>query len=138
MRNAMIALTVAGLIVLSATSAQPDKNADLRQIALPAFKGPFTGPKNPTKIASVEELKRILPDRDLLNETNFAAEYLLLFAWQGSGEDKLSYRLERGNEPAVVFTFVGGATKDLKTHVRLYAIPKNASWRFEKAKKVKF
>jgi hypothetical protein len=133
----MVTLTAAALIVLSAACEQPgDKDGVLRELSLTVpYKGPFATATTPTKIASAEEAEKILPGEPHLKQFNFTQEYILLFAWKGSGQDKLSYRIEKGNDPAVVFTFVGGKTKDLRTHIRLYAIAKNASWRFEKAKR---
>src|SRR5262249_50289457 len=93
MRTPVITLAAAGLILLSATGAQPDKTGSFRQIDLPSYKGPFTGVKNPTTITSVKELKEALPDQDLLNQVDFAKEYLLVFRWIGS-QDKVRHRLE--------------------------------------------
>jgi hypothetical protein len=93
----------------------------------------------PTKITSADELAKAVPDKvwqgTIAKQVDFAKEYLVLFGWSGSGQDKLSFNVEKDNKrQVVVFSYVPGKTRDLRPHVFLYAVPKDASWRMDKMK----
>jgi hypothetical protein len=119
-----IPILAAALVVAAAAGDQPrDKDGVIREMRIDA---PLAVPSTfGIKIASADEAARILPAEEHLKQFNFGQEYLLLFSWQGSGTDKLSYQIEKGNDPAVVFSLVRGFTKDKRKHIRLYAIAKN-------------
>jgi hypothetical protein len=58
-------------------------------------------------------------------------EYLLLFAWGGSGQDMLSFSVSKDGKQ-VTFTRHPGATDDFNLHVKLYAIPAKAKYKIGK------
>jgi hypothetical protein len=64
-------------------------------------------------------------------EINFNKQKLLVFAWSGSGGDKLGYKIN--NKREVLFQFQPGMTKDLRLHLELFALDKSAKYRVEKA-----
>jgi hypothetical protein len=74
------------------------------------------------------------PDQARLQrEVDWKKHKLLLFAWSGSGGDKLTFKLNMGAKgPEIVFFYQAGFTDDLRRHVRLLAIPRDATWRFDK------
>jgi hypothetical protein len=82
------------------------------------------------------ELVKVLPEQNrIATQVDFAKERCLYFALMGSGEDKLSFKTEKGKVgPVIVFGYYP-SFKDLKggrsLQAHLYAIPKNATWRFE-------
>jgi hypothetical protein len=86
------------------------------------------GPGKGEKEVVVREIR----DRDkaaILKQVDFDKEYLLLFQWSGSGQDKLLTNIEDG--PVVAFRLVPGVTKDRKSHIRLYAVSTKANFRLE-------
>ena len=94
-------------------------------------KGPVT---KPTAIASTEELKKAIPDKEwqkrILKQVDFAKEKLLFFAWSASSADQLSFQVEKDKTPpTVVFSYAPGVDDDLRPHFRLFATPNDASWR---------
>jgi hypothetical protein len=80
------------------TRAQPQEPV-VREIDLKGFHTEH--PKNdfakPTKINTQAELAKIIPDKGwqskIAKRVDFGKEYLLFFAWSGSSEDWLSFRL---------------------------------------------
>lgn len=88
----------------------------------------------PTVIDSDAELRKIFKDKAVENrldrEVNFNKQKLLVFAWSGSGGDKLGYKIDNRE---VLFQFQPGMTKDLRPHVELFTLDKDAKYRVEKA-----
>lgn len=88
----------------------------------------------PIVIDSDRELRKVLKDNAvqerLDREVNINKQKLLVFAWSGSGGDKLDYKVEKKK---VVFQFKPGMTKDLRQHIELFALDKDAKYRVKKA-----
>jgi hypothetical protein len=60
---------------------------------------------------------------------------VLFFAWSGSGGDELTYNVEKGEKaPEVIFQYKRGLQKNLAPQGRLFAIPKDATWKVQTAK----
>ena len=67
--------------------------------------------------------------RDALSaQVDLKTHDLLVFCWQGSGGDKLTYTVAESFPEQVAFALKPGATDDLRTHVKLFAVRKNVSW----------
>lgn len=85
----------------------------------------------PVKIESADDLKELLPDeriRELLtSRIDFDKEHLFIFAWSGSGRDRLE--MESTGEEAMTLTFKysAGRTRDLRQHVKLFVAPQDAT-----------
>lgn len=90
--------------------------------------------QKPVKITSKKELDEAVKDREACEkigkQVDFAKEYLVLFRWSGSGGDKLSFKLKKaeGGEDAV-FLLQPGLTRDLRPHVKLFAIPNDVGYK---------
>ena len=59
-------------------------------------------PNKPVVFKSLDEAKRYLSAKDLVRlrqQVDFRAQRVLLFAWQGSGQDKLDYSVLESNPP---------------------------------------
>jgi hypothetical protein len=92
---------------------------------------------DPAKVDSAEALAKFIPDREwqarLKKQVDLKREYLLVFAWAGSGGDRLGFKVERGKKgPEAVFTHTPGLTDDLRRHVKLFALPKRMTYRVVK------
>jgi hypothetical protein len=77
--------------------------------------------KDAKKLADVFSVKE--EQAAIAKEVDFTKESLVVFAWSGSGGDKVT---PGGNDKEVKFTFVPGLTRDFRPHVHLFAIPKDA------------
>jgi hypothetical protein len=124
------------------TAAQKDEPAAVRQIDLKDLK--FGLPKGkvtePTTIASMEELAKAFPDNPeavtkIKDQVDFAKSKLVLFAWSGSGGDKLGFQTEKGDKGLeVTFLYQPGLTRDLRGHTHLFAVPRDSTWKVMMAK----
>lgn len=62
-------------------------------------------------------------------EVNFDSEQVVVFAWNGSGQDKIEYEKM---ENVYHFVYKRGQTKDLKQHIKIVSIPKKNEWIFHR------
>ncbi len=81
----------------------------------------------PTEIKTTDELTKSAALKDAADEikkqVNFEKEKLVFFAWGGSGGDKIT-----PDEKTVgTFTLTRGLTRDLRMHMRLFVVPKDAA-----------
>jgi len=65
----------------------------------------------------------------LTKQVDFKQQIVLVFAWRGSGRDLLAYTVAESYPEQVFFTFRPGRTRDLRPHVRVYALRSNVTWR---------
>jgi RNA polymerase sigma factor (sigma-70 family) len=93
----------------------------------------------PTKITSLEELTKSFPEKQwqkkIAKQVDFGKEYLLFFSWSDLAGHTLSFKVEeRRTGPVAVFQFpttVIDETAMTVAYLRLFAVSKDASWRFE-------
>jgi hypothetical protein len=116
----------------SASAADTVKEIDLKGLkAVP----PMSRADKPTEIKNEEQLSKAFPQKELVEQikkdVDFDKQKLLLFAWSGSGKDKISF--DAGKDE-VTFTYQRGLTRDLRAHFHLFAIPKDAKWSMSKGK----
>ena len=76
----------------------------------------------PLQIQNKEKLKEYLAPGQISNFdlVNFDRQQILIFAWRGSGQDKLSFTVESSKD--VKFSLQRGRTRDLRSHVKIYAV----------------
>jgi hypothetical protein len=58
-------------------------------------------------------------------EVDFKKQIVLVFAWQGSGGDKLSYTVAESLPEQIAFSLKRGLTRDLRSHSHVYALRSN-------------
>ena len=115
-------------LTLLAQDAPKARELSPKGVKLEFTKGNLAKPK---VIASASELDRVLDDGGMLKkEIDFDKEKLVLFAWTGSGQDKLLGKADKEGKTAI-FTYVPGQTRDIRRHVHLYAVPKSAEVRID-------
>ena len=80
----------------------------------------------PIVLNSMEEALKHL-NRDsmerIADEVDFKTEKVVVFAWRGSGEDRLRGFMNEG----ATFHYTPGMTEDLETHSAIYAMPADAA-----------
>jgi hypothetical protein len=82
----------------------------------------------PRVIRSVQEAAAFLSPEDLAllsREVDFSRQLLLLFAWRGSGQDRLEATLDAG---AARFTYSPGRTRDLREHHQVFVLGADLPW----------
>ncbi len=86
----------------------------------------------PSVAKSEDELKKLVEDEatraKIAKAMDLRTHDLLVFCWQGSGGDKLTYTVAESLPEQVRFTVKPGVTDDLRTHVKLFAVRKNVTW----------
>lgn len=92
----------------------------------------FGGQYNkPTVVRSLDEAERYLNKQslaDLNKQVDFKSQIVLIFAWRGSGQDKLSFDIAESFPEQILFTRTPGLTRDLRPHSRVYALRSNVKW----------
>ena len=61
----------------------------------------------------------------LLKKVDFQKQTLLVFAWRGSGQDKMTYTITESFPEQITFKILPGRTRDLRSHLKIYALRKN-------------
>ena len=130
---AMRKLLIGAVLIAAPLAMAAGEPGKLRELDVKGLKIAFEKSRvnKPTLITTADELDKAIPDAGALKkQVDFTKDKLILFAWGGSGGDKLTSRITDDGK-TVVFTYKGGLTRDLRRHVRLFAIPKNADIKYE-------
>ena len=131
--------TILALSVLFAASVAvaDDKEKDKPAVKEIATKGlkvtfPKTGKATePTTIKTAEELKKNpvvgAAAGEIAKQIDFEKQSLLVFAWAGSGQDKITASIgaDSDKKSIVYVEYIRGKTFDLREHVRLFVVPKD-------------
>jgi hypothetical protein len=66
--------------------------------------------------------------RPLSHEVDFSQQVLLVFAWRGSGQDRLEYQVHSSPPGVVAFLFSPGRTRDLREHQQVFVLRSDWAW----------
>jgi len=86
----------------------------------------------PLAIRSEKDAARYFKGDDLvkfLKQTDFDHQFALVFAWRGSGQDQMEYSVLESFPEQVVFNYKPGRTRDLRSHVQVFALRSNVKWK---------
>jgi hypothetical protein len=64
----------------------------------------------------------------IARKVDFKKQIVLVFAWQGSGGDKLEYRILESFPEQIPFSLRPGVTDDIRSHSRVFALRSNVRW----------
>jgi hypothetical protein len=64
----------------------------------------------------------------LKKKVDFDNQILLVFAWRGSGQDQMTYLVAESWPEQIRFKYQPGRTRDLRSHVKIYALRRNVTW----------
>lgn len=64
----------------------------------------------------------------IAKKVDFKKQIVLVFAWQGSGGDKLEYKILESFPEQIPFSLRPGATDDIRAHSRVFALRANVKW----------
>ncbi len=85
----------------------------------------------PLEIKSEEDAAKHFDEKSLAalkEQVDFENQFVLVFAWRGSGQDKLSYDVAESFPEQVQFKLTPGRTRDLRPHIHVYALRSNVKW----------
>ena len=83
----------------------------------------ITNKKAAGKYFAKEELAKLLKAVDLKEQVVF------IFAWRGSGQDRMDYTIMKSLPIQVEFEYQPGRTRDLRPHTKVYAINHQVKWK---------
>lgn len=136
MRNYWIIVALLCTFTLPLIAAEPDaslppileiKNA---QPGADIFKSAKRG--EPLKLATADEAAKFFGEdalAALTEKVDFDEQIVLVFAWRGSGQDKLAYDVAESFPEQITFNIKPGRTRDLRPHVHVYALRNNVTWK---------
>jgi hypothetical protein len=64
----------------------------------------------------------------IAKKVDFKKQIVLVFAWQGSGGDKLEYKILESFPEQIPFSLRPGITDDIRAHSRVFALRANVKW----------
>jgi hypothetical protein len=141
MRKNLLFLLVIGCVpgLLIGQSPEPEAPTKAREISLKDLAVPSTRGflKEGTKITNKEELAKAIPDKGaqeaILKMVDLKNDYLVFFSWAGSGGDKIVLEVKKeGAKDVALMNYTGGLTRDLRTHNKLFAVPKKMDFKLVK------
>jgi hypothetical protein len=130
----MLVTAICLIVPFTLVAGEPGKlrEIDTKDLKIDFEKGRVGQPK---VIATADEFDKALPGADAIKkQVDFTKDKLILFAWGGSGGDKLSSKLSLDGK-TVTFGYTPGLTRDFRRHVHLFAIPKNAEFKIDGVRK---
>jgi len=130
-------LTIIAPLILCASAIAEETKAALPPIEAIAAPKPSKVPKDevnekkPLVITSLEQATKHFTDEDLdelKKKVDFTKQQLLIFAWSGSGQDKITYDVGESDPEQIFFTYQPGRTRDLRPHLYVYVLRSNVKW----------
>jgi hypothetical protein len=80
----------------------------------------------PTVVSDADGLAKVVADETaraaIAKQVDFKTHKLVIFAWQGSGQDGIDIAVLESFPEQLVFAKKPGRTRDLRTHVKAYAV----------------
>ncbi len=64
----------------------------------------------------------------LTKQVDFGKQVVVIFVWRGSGQDRIDAVVAESYPEQVFFTYKPGRTRDLREHVRAFALRSNVTW----------
>jgi ADP-heptose:LPS heptosyltransferase len=91
----------------------------------------LAGRGKPIVLCSAEDAAKHFSEEELTKlkkQVDFEQQIVLVFAWHGSGQDRLKYTYEETYPENLLFTLYPGRTRDLRPHIKVYALRSNVKW----------
>lgn len=139
----MLPNKILGLVCLTAfasqVNAQDDKLPPFKQIEeVTANSNVFevSNQRKPLVLKSHAQAKKYFSAENLtklLKEVDYDKQILLVFAWKGSGQDRLEVTVVESSPEQLVFVYKPGKTRDLRPHYYVYAVRSNVKWEEKKS-----
>ena len=87
--------------------------------------------KAPVAIRAEKEAAEFFSEDNLAKlkeQVDFENQVVLVFAWRGSGQDKLEYAVAESSPEQIKFTLTPGRTRDLRPHIRVFVLRADVKW----------
>lgn len=127
-------LFIVGLVIVSQANAAPATIEPIVQIPkLSPTADIYTKglKKEPAAVKTLKDAEALLDEASLakLKESvNFEKQIVLIFAWKGSGQDKLRFDVGESVPEQITFNHKRGLTRDLRPHFFVFALRNDVTW----------
>jgi hypothetical protein len=130
---AMLPLLTLAAATAPSTSTAPSIAAikEVQGLAPNAAAFAASGSAKPITIKTEKEVATYFSEADaarFAKEVDFKNQIVVVFAWSGSGQDKIEYTIAESFPEQVRFTYTPGRTRDLRPHVGVYVLRSNVTW----------
>jgi len=144
MKRLNLTVTACIVLLLSACAAPGPATAEQRVALPPIYAVPSQLGERVLADASLEvplvlrSLDDAAPYYDaagldrLAQLVDFERQHVLLFAWSGSGRDKLTYDILDSAPEQIAFTYTPGRTRDLRRHTYAFALRDDLTWKMRR------
>jgi len=108
------------------------------QVLESAWHNPAAAWRNPVLIRSSDEAAAYFPEPDLARlsrEVDFSKQLVLLFVWNGSGQDRMEPLEQTSSPGTVVFAYTPGLTRDGHVHHRVFVLRSDVTWRLQSTRR---
>ncbi|HVL13334.1 MAG TPA: hypothetical protein VM529_12275 [Gemmata sp.] len=119
---AVLAAFVVGSLAVADDKKDKEKDKPaVKEIATKALK------LTPAKMGKATDPTTIKTAEEIARQIDFEKQSLLVFAWAGSGRDNITASIgaDSDKKSIVYVEYIRGKTRDLRQHVRLFAVPKD-------------
>ena len=85
----------------------------------------FDGARKPLLLQTVDEIAKSFDAKNstnLKNKVDFGKQEVLVFAWRGSGQDRIEYEVLESFPEQIRFSYHPGRTRDLRQHVKIFVV----------------
>ena len=136
MKTQLIAIA-SFLTILGGLVAAPANQEAITELKdLRAEEAVFTDASStkPVVLNSVKDVSKYFDEEALaaISKTvDFEKQIVLLFAWKGSGQDRLQYVVKETLPEEIMFSHKPGRTRNLRLHVKAYVLRSNVKWAVE-------
>ncbi len=142
-RSLILTACAAAILHLGMTQNRADEKPDPKLPAIKAIQKSQANPgifkaatrTKPVVIRSKEDAAKHFSKKSLVTLTkqvDFKQQYVIVLAWRGSGQDKLTYNVSESYPEQIHFVYKPGRTRDLRPHVKTYVLRSNVKWFMKK------
>ncbi len=133
----LLTILFSGLMLGHLFAAEPDKDApdepikEITKVEAQAIVFKDANRKKPLELKTEEAAAKYFKAEELKKlktQIDFEKQVLLVFAWRGSGQDKMTYDVAESFPEQIQFNYKPGRTRDLRPHVKLYVLRNNVKW----------
>lgn len=118
----MLFQTMLSLLLIN-TGWASEPIVEIAEVKVPEFT--LEGGKKPLLLQSIDEAAAYLGEKHLAalkDKVNFSKQEVLVFAWLGSGQDRIAYEVLESLPEQIRFSYQPGRTRDLRPHVKVFAV----------------
>ncbi|MSQ96735.1 MAG: hypothetical protein EXR98_19575 [Gemmataceae bacterium] len=120
--------TLLTMIGLFCTAAATNAQEPIVRLEVKPKNPKFDDWNKPTVLRSADDAAKVF-DKDaiaaLAKKVDFKKQFVVVFAWQGSGGDKLAYTVFESFPEQITFSMKHGLTDDIRPHVQVFALRSN-------------